>query len=625
MASQQMFEREGKKYIILQSDVEYVKVNKSDCIRIGSQKKCINIQKALNQHKIKEVIAENEDDLFGQKRELFDGKDSEYSVVEEPIVDEAERTRIRRATNGIVYFMPVDQFRAQVYLVHGLIYPDIYDKPGLSKDFDDLQRNSPAELILFKKPQVPNNNQLLLKILLHPDEITANAEQTGNVLYLSYPLPISRLVGIDIPISAGDLNRFIDGWVKPDVPVPRHLFSIISDLLSTDSENNAFSVKERNSDQISEVAESISKYDRYLGVMAFIRNAGRYFSQKTGHYTDYPAEYFSICERIVGQLDYDSSKCSTIHPLFLAFLDIVDQSVPISILIKNLTQSEEPYIDKNSARAIATEIYNKTGEKVILADAFKMLFNEDYRQAIHLLQKSDMPDEAAVLAALFKYSNRQSNDHRTIKQRFHEDWYNSTRASLSLAALGAYYGYTAMDARETSLYSVNPLISSIIEERPAIKFHLETSFERQIIEGLYQRAFFPGENIADTSIFYNEFISKLNPILPVLPKLFIHDASYKVIDLWVRQYNITPIGRIIQRLMAWNRDTIDGHSEVGQYLFMKLFSYIDYEVIRKDGKQIVLYRIAKRKVIDLIKDNKLDINVSAFELLLEDDIKRSEQ
>ena len=98
----------------------------------------------------------------------------------------------------------------------------------------------------------------------------------------------ARLVGIEIPTTAGDLNRFIDGWIKPDVPVPRHLFSIIATHSSADSEKVDLGVQQRSVAPILEVAESISKFDRYLGVMAFLRNADRYFSQRTGHYADFP-------------------------------------------------------------------------------------------------------------------------------------------------------------------------------------------------------------------------------------------------------------------------------------------------------------------------------------------------
>jgi hypothetical protein len=143
----------------------------------------------------------------------------------EPITPELTDPIPLRTKNDNVYYMPVDNLRAQVYLAHGLIYPGIYDKAGLSADFDDSQRLSPAELTLFEDPQPLKKNQLLLKVLLQLDEVT-DADHSGSMLRFPLPLPISRISGIEVPQEVGDLDRFVDGWVKPDVPVPRHLFSL---------------------------------------------------------------------------------------------------------------------------------------------------------------------------------------------------------------------------------------------------------------------------------------------------------------------------------------------------------------------------------------------------------------
>ena len=623
MNNPQIFDREGKKYEILQEGLVYDDANKS-CIRPIGVKKNITIKAAIQKRLIREVSS-NYIEIFAPQTEGNDvGTGANLLVLNESEMQVEVQPKILIAKKDNIYFMPVDQLRAQVFLAHGLIYPAIYDKAGLSTDFDDSQRQSPCELMLFATVQPINKNQLLLKILLHADEISSSAERTGNVIYLAYPLPISRLVGIEIPTTAGDLNRFIDGWIKPDVPVPRHLFSITATHSSADSEKVDLGVQQRSVAPILEVAESISKFDRYLGVMAFLRNADRYFSQRTGHYADFPEVFFSLCERVIGNLDRDSA---VPDPLFLALLDIQEQSTLDWTQIPSLTQSKESYIEKEKARAIATEIYKRKGETDALAHAFKSLFNEDYRSAIELLQSPDLPDEAAILAVLFKFSGRQSNDHRTVKQRLHEDWSNSTRASLALSALGAYYGYTVLDARETSLYSVHPLIAPMIEGYPPIKFHLETLLERQIIEGFYQRAFFPEEPIRDASAFFAGIRTVSNSKHLGLPKLLVKDSSYAVRDLWVRQYDITLIGRIVQRLMAWNRESIDEQSQVGQYLFFKVSSdpSFEFKIFYKAGKQIFSYRIAKSKVIDLIKEGKIECDYKVLNLLLEKDLQHSQQ
>ncbi len=184
-----------------------------------------------------------------------------------------------------------------------------------------------------------------------------------------------------------------------------------------------------------------------------------------------------------------------------------------------------------------------------------------------------------------------------------------------------------MPARETSLYSVHPLLAPMIERDPPIKFHLETLLERQIIEGFYQRAFFPEEPIRDASAFFAGIRTVSNSKHSGLPKLLVKDSSYAVRDLWVRQYDITLIGRIVQRLMAWNRESIDEQSQVGQYLFFKVSSdpSFEFKTFYKAGKQIVSYRIAKSKVIDLIKEGEIECDYKVLNLLLEKDLQHSQQ
>ena len=410
-----------------------------------------------------------------------------------------------------VYFMPVDQLRAQVFLGHGLIYPAIYDKAGLSVDFHDSQRQTPAKLTLYGTPQPLNHDQLLLRVLLRPDEITA-AERDGDVLRLAIPLPISRLAGIEVSPAIEDLNRYINGWVVPDIPVPRYLFTKAVVQSGQDQGSSYSNPQQEDVTPDLVVAESINRFDRYLGMIAFLRNAERYFSEETGYYADYPNVFFSICKQITGMSGLAPSGCPTPDPLLLAILDLETPTSTVTTSVLSLVSSQEPYIAEEKARSQAKEIYKATGKNEILGQAFKKSFEGDYQSAIQNLQTPGLPVEAAVLAGLFKFSMRQSYDHRTVKHCLHEEWSDPTQAYLVLAALGAYYGYAALDAKETTLYSVHPVIDPLIEKQPEIKFHLNTHFERELIEALYQRAFFPEKPIQNLgSLFSKIIVSQASP------------------------------------------------------------------------------------------------------------------
>ncbi len=624
MDKEPTFEKDGRFYKVLQADIKLTR-HKPPRIQRQGDSKCITFLEALQNGLICEVPPAEKIDLFPDPRQKDLGMIEEKSTIADPHQPKCLESPKTRSTGDNIYFMPVDPLRAQVFLAHGLIYPAVYDKAGLSGDFHDSQRLTPARLTLYAMPQPLHRDQLLLKILLHQDEI-ATAERNGDVLHLATPLPISRLAGIEVPPAAGGLDRYIDGWVKPDVPVPRHLFSSTAVPLSPDQENPNGDFPPGDAQPNPDIAESIIRFDRYLGVMAFLRNAARYFSEKTGHYADYPAVFFLVCERMLNKPGLAPSGCPAPDPLLLALLGFDMEMTDTAKSVLSLANSQEPYIDKEKARNLAGEIYKATtGKKEVLEEAFKALFSGNYRSAISKLQGSDIPAEAAILAGLFKFSVRHSNDYRTVKQSLHDDWSNQSLVHLFLAALGAYYGYTALEAQETALYSVHPLICHLIEEHPEIKFHLNTYFERELIEAIYRRAFFPNAPLQDSSPLFSTVTKPPASPIPERP-WGVSDATYTVQDLMVRQYQVTRIGRFIQRFKAWKRDFIDEKSRVGRYLMSECFFLADeYEVSRKAGKQTLRYRITKSKVIDLIMEGKIAVDPVLEAALKEDETRDSAQ
>ncbi|MFH1008829.1 MAG: hypothetical protein V1800_15245 [Candidatus Latescibacterota bacterium] len=209
-----------------------------------------------------------------------------------------------------------------------------------------------------------------------------------------------------------------------------------------------------------------------------------------------------------------------------------------------------------------------------------------------------------------------------MKQSLREDWPNPTQVHLILAVLGSYYGYTAMDARESSLYSVHPLISSYVEEHPDIKFHLTTTFERELIEALYQHAFFPQKPAGVRSALFSTISVPQNSSPLSVPERLVSHSEYTVLDLLVQQYDITEIGRIVQSLNAGKQDTIDERSEVGSYLMSKCFFHAEeYELSMHAGTQKLHYRINRDKITELITDGKIPINLRMLQVALEEDAK----
>jgi hypothetical protein len=308
--------------------------------------------------------------------------------------------------------------------------------------------------------------------------------------------------------------------------------------------------------------------------------------------------------------------------LLLALLDIELHDKPAMKTILEIVMSKDSFIDKEKARSSAMVIFESTEENETVARAFKMLFNGDYKSAIQKLQDPELPNEAAILSGLFKFSGRKSNDHRNVKQRLQDDWTNLSRAGLFLSALGAYHGYTVLDAKETSIYSSHPLIRPLIEEHPDIKFHLKTKFERCLIEALYQRAFNSKEPLKKIEYLFEDISVPPAAPRPRASGLLVKDSTYTFDDIVVHQYQVTHIGRIVHLLRALKKNMIDENSEAGKYLMAQCFFFSDeYELSKRGGKQTLNYCISAEKVIDLISNAKITVNPHVLETALKEDLK----
>ncbi|MDQ5909940.1 MAG: hypothetical protein QG599_2035 [Pseudomonadota bacterium] len=608
-----LFEKDGEYYEILQVNITLTKHNPPRIQRQGDRK-FIPIQEALMQGLIGKVTPTENIGLFSHAEQLDPEKIEEKGDIAEPHPPKCLDTPKIRSVSDNIYFMPVDRLRAQVFLAHGLIYPDIYDKAESDKDFHDSQRQNPVHLMLYANPHPLNHDQFLLKIFLHPNEI-AKAERNGDILYLAIPLPISRLAGIEIPAAADDLDRCIKGLIKPDVPVPRHLFTNEVTPSSPDQEKVSRDSLHGDAQPDPNIAESIRQFDRYLGVMAFLRNADRYFSEKTGNYADYPEVFFAVCERIMDKSGLAPAGYPEPDPLLLALLGFDTPEMPKTTRwILDLVNSQASHISEekdDEAYKLAKEIYNQaTISKEIIKEAFSNLFNsKDYQSAISKLQGSDIPIEAAVLAGLLQSSVRQSHGYRSVKQLFHEDWSNQNQARLVLATLGAYYGYTALDAQEAALYSVHPLIRPLIEKYPEIKFHLRTRFERELIESLYQRAFFPNQPVRESDSLFNTVITA-QPVTDLeLSELPICASTYTVQDLVVRQYKITSSENSkhapVQDLVVPQDEIITLEKFSQQLKLWKGNTILQINFKKENQNLVIQYSITKDEFIELIENGTI--------------------
>ena len=620
------FNLNGRQYEILQAGVDFVEGQKA-CIRPKGSTRCISLEKAVKQGLVRTTGVASPFQPQPSEGGLFDIGHSEKNNAtreDKRTTSPHQTPTINEAPKGTL-FMPVDALRAQVFLAHGLIFPSLYDLNGMADGFNDVQTKFPADITLFRELPPLLKGQLILEVLVTPDEV-ADANKNKTAIHIQFPLPISRLSRILVPVQQSDLRTYIAGWVKPDVPAPAHLFDTIPNVQIQSLSSETMRADEKGAKPQKSIADSVARYDRLLGLFAFLRNAHRYISAATGFYSDYPDEYFNMAACLFDSVkDFPQSQ-SRPKPLACALLNPDTEIDPELRNLFELINSNDSFIDKAKARVAAKTIYERAGMPDDLARAFKCLFDGDYRSAVRILQEKQTPPEASILAGLFKFSNRQSNDHRNVKQRLHEEWADANMISQLMQVLGYYYGYTALDASEKQLYSVDPSIAPLVDPIPPIKFLLSTRLERSLIEAVYQWTFFRHKlNATHAALFVDVPVPSTQAI--TAPKgILVKDRSFQVGDLCIRRFEITLLARLLQRLRTLPGEVIDERSEVGRYLFRDCFDLADdSEVLKKRGAVSRRYRMSKTRLCELVAEQRISVNPRVLDVCIAEDDKNTRQ
>jgi hypothetical protein len=458
----------------------------------------------------------------------------------------------------------------------------------------------------------------LLRLRIQPGEFGAEVRASSSV-QLREPIPLSRLIAIGVPGDPAERRRVAASWVAPDVPVPEHLFEPLQSGLGDGAAGDAPAEGPGRADSRPDVDvdASCKRFDRYLGLMAFIRGASRFLSARTEQYQDDSAAFLALLSRLLSPSSEGGAGDHDLEPLLCGLLGFDVALAPGTALLRDLAASDARIIEDTVARAAAKAIYEDAARDPVIVRAFKDLFAGDYRSAMQSLQRSSAPVAAMACAALFKYSGRLSNDHRTLKQRLVEDWPSANVLEIALGVLGAYHGYTALDARETRLYSVHPLIGPLVDERPEIKFHLRSQSERALIEALYQQAFVGTVRPEAIARLYPECAAAAPRTTTNVTSALVDDETFVHRDVVVRRYRVTRLGSLVQRIRDLPGAVIDEATELGKLLAFDCFSHAEeFTWERRHGRIRVRYRISKEKVEELLVRGELNVRPDVIRAVL---------
>jgi len=382
------------------------------------------------------------------------------------------------------YFMQIHGSNLADYINKAIILPTKYIQ---NRTEEDIQSKN-EKFILLSNGQFKDltDNQILLRIDLTDEEVnkleslsTGSKDVSKQVYLYSEPLPITRVTKIYFEnkekiehyqsiFSIGDIGYLPSDRLKV---LPKNMKKLNSHSIVTKLEN-----LKSNSYQ-----EKLLKYDKIMGMFAFIKNTNLYFTDRDKKASTYSNNYFNFLALLNQSVEpNDNGKISILETL-LQFKN----SHP---LIEKLYTDEK--IDEDFIKELAENSKNK--------DILYKLFDE--MEKIEAL--ASLKEEKEFYPA-YLYANRFDGDMESLKAKI-VDIEDIGKAEILLAMFGLYYGYSKIRAKEEIKIKDDIFKNLLINKREKnIKFMLDSQLDYVTIESIYQYVF--NDKISDKVFNYLEY------------------------------------------------------------------------------------------------------------------------
>jgi len=386
------------------------------------------------------------------------------------------------------------------YFGSALIYPVNYESRELARSqrTKDIQHFSPNHLVISDGfADEPSEQQVLIEVSL-TDFDKRNLDRLHEKVYLlPYPLPISRVNKIYFASKESQQNTIASANTFQDAFLPTHLFDIWAETI----DNRTDIVKEILTSQIS-VNKNLKndcqdKFNKILGMLAFMKNAELYYANETYEFATYSDKYLKLLKEI--NLFFDKPEIGTLDKANLSFY---------STLIKPKSSSNDTlrkianaiYEDETFRKDIFKQLLGTPTEEI--QNAFRLLVGDKTLEALQAIDKlKPAASELILLAFLFRFRDKEGSDKFALKEQLPylinrkslKTIRTHSRASIVLAVLGLYYGYRSLPKDEEIHLNDRYFDSFSANGKFNIKYKLDNLLDRITIESVYQFCFWDNQ------------------------------------------------------------------------------------------------------------------------------------
>lgn len=402
------------------------------------------------------------------------------------------------------YYVKLRAKNLFTYLDYALIYPLRYEKSeSYLKDIresDNFTTYPDIILLLADAPAFLKEGEILLKVSTYA--LNIGATKTDRVFFTYHPIPISRLLGIEFSSAKSKILFLADIMTYPDSAINAGM-CIVREATLTDADPNSSQIEFTDDACNTEfLREKLERFDKLLGMFAFMKNIGVFYAGRVGLLDEYPQDIFNALKILNPGMQNNQGVEDKAFKRILMSETLKDEKafglIHYRILTHVLSNGEFGY---EAADSILEEAKNSTSsgkdkddiEATITSIEGLKTVASDY---LELMQSALFKDRTSLLSMVlllrFPSKEKAHSDKQSVRNFFTSsfEWLPIKQASCLSAILGLYYGYRNM-VKEDNLDTIfqDKALANYATKFNSIKFGLINNLERIIIETCYQSAF----------------------------------------------------------------------------------------------------------------------------------------
>jgi hypothetical protein len=384
------------------------------------------------------------------------------------------------------------------YFNAGIIYPLILEESEIylkENRKTDILTKFPQHLILSTNPLNEfNEDDVLVELII--DDLDLK-QLDAELFYSSDPIPISRIKNLYFKTASIIKSYLASIKIFPDSYIAEDLCKVLpfsSQTLKVDLSD--YILPENNNLKLWN--ERLLKFDKLMGLLSFMKNAGVFgIKSHSFLFEEYNSSFLNVLSLINSNIQPVSKDIALYRyilfpqsieitnsqrQVFKKIIDYIYLDIDFSFsLLKNILHDI-----KNSPSELSED---KSELDTILAAIEKV---ESHKLAFKELLKIDiLRKNYPILCLIFlaRYPNRTKThtDKQAVRNQFILNEANLPKNAneFILSVLGLYYGYKSMIKEDTNIVINDIFISNIARQVQSIKFKLKSTFERVIIQSIF--------------------------------------------------------------------------------------------------------------------------------------------